>query len=52
MLVTVEGHHDGARDEVLAAVADIEALIRANASPVSVRAGLVDRHTLAFERAD
>jgi DNA/RNA-binding domain of Phe-tRNA-synthetase-like protein len=52
MLVTVEGHHEGAREDVLRATADIEALIRGYASPTSVRTGLVEGGAPAFEGAD
>jgi DNA/RNA-binding domain of Phe-tRNA-synthetase-like protein len=49
ILVTVEGHHDGARADVLAAVADLEGLLRAHAAPATVRSALVDAVTPSFE---
>jgi len=52
MLVTVEGHHDGAREEVMPATADIDALLRAHASPTVVWAGLVDADAPTFGGAD
>jgi DNA/RNA-binding domain of Phe-tRNA-synthetase-like protein len=52
MLITVEGHHDDARAQVEAATADLEALLRAHASPASVRVGLVDADAPAFDGAD
>jgi DNA/RNA-binding domain of Phe-tRNA-synthetase-like protein len=48
VLVTVEGHHDHAADEVAAALADLEALIGAHASPAAMRSGLVDASTRVF----
>ena len=48
MLVTVEGHHDDARQDVLAATADLERLLRTHAAATEVRTGLVDRGTPAF----
>jgi DNA/RNA-binding domain of Phe-tRNA-synthetase-like protein len=51
MLITVEGHHEDAREDVLAATADLEALIRAHAAPASISTGLVDAADPAFEAA-
>ena len=51
MLITVEGHHEDAREDVLAATADLEALIRANSAPGSIVTGLVDIADPAFETA-
>jgi DNA/RNA-binding domain of Phe-tRNA-synthetase-like protein len=51
MLITVEGHHEDAREDVLAATADLEALIRAHAAPASIVTGLVDAADPAFEAA-
>ena len=42
VLVTVEGHHDGAPADVLAATADLEALLQTYAWPTTIRTGLVD----------
>jgi len=41
VLVTVEGHHAGAADDVAAAVADLEALLAAHARPESAAAEIV-----------
>jgi DNA/RNA-binding domain of Phe-tRNA-synthetase-like protein len=41
VLVTVEGHHDGAGEDVAAAVADLETLLRAHAPPVALASGIV-----------
>jgi DNA/RNA-binding domain of Phe-tRNA-synthetase-like protein len=51
MLITVEGHHEDAREDVLAATADLEALIRAHSAPASIVTGLVDAADPAFEAA-
>jgi len=51
ILVTVEGHHDGARTDVEAAVADIEALLRTYAMPASVSTGIVEASASRFSRA-
>jgi DNA/RNA-binding domain of Phe-tRNA-synthetase-like protein len=48
VLVTVEGHHDGARKDVEAAVSDLDALLRAFASPSTTRPAVVDAVTPAF----
>jgi len=50
VLVTVEGHHDGARQDVLAAMADLETLVRSYASPATVRTGTVDATTASLPR--
>ena len=42
VLVTVEGHHDGASADIEAATADLEGLLRTYASPASIQTGLVD----------
>jgi DNA/RNA-binding domain of Phe-tRNA-synthetase-like protein len=47
-LVTVEGHHDAARADVTAAVADLEALLREHAGAGMVRTGVVDATTPGF----
>jgi DNA/RNA-binding domain of Phe-tRNA-synthetase-like protein len=51
VLVTVEGHHDGARSDVEAAVADLEAFVRTYAAPSAVRTGIVDARTPVFSSA-
>ena len=45
VLVTAEGHHDGARADIEAATADLEALLRTYAPPASIQTGLV--HAMA-----
>ena len=42
ILVTVEGHHDGAADEVARATEDLETLLRAHTMPDAMRSGMVD----------
>ena len=42
VLVTVEGHQDGVRADILAASSDLDALLRAYASPDSIQTGIVD----------
>jgi DNA/RNA-binding domain of Phe-tRNA-synthetase-like protein len=42
ILVTVEGHHEGARADIEAAVGDLEALITAFARPTAVASAIVD----------
>jgi DNA/RNA-binding domain of Phe-tRNA-synthetase-like protein len=42
VLVTVEGHHDDARHDVDAAIADIERLLTSFAAPSSIQSGIVD----------
>ncbi|HSK52370.1 MAG TPA: phenylalanine--tRNA ligase beta subunit-related protein, partial [Clostridia bacterium] len=49
VLITVEGHHDGARADVPAAVADLEALLREYMGPEVLRWGIVGAATPAFE---
>ena len=53
ILVTVEGHHDGATTDVAAALADLEALIREHAQPESMTSGIVgaDAPTFGGRRA-
>ncbi len=48
ILVTVEGHHDGAAGDVSRATADLEALLRANTEPATMRSGSVDAGTRVF----
>ncbi len=51
ILVTIEGHHGSAQDDVRAGLADLERLLEtyANASASSRRAAILDRANLAFE---
>ena len=49
LLVTVEGHHDDVRRDVQAAVADLEALLRALAAPATVRTTIVDPASPTFD---
>jgi len=48
VLVTVEGHHDEARADVEAAVADLEALLRMHVRPAAIQSGIVDVHSPEF----
>jgi DNA/RNA-binding domain of Phe-tRNA-synthetase-like protein/predicted nucleic acid-binding protein len=48
VLMTVEGHHEGAGHDVAAAVADLEALLRQHLDPASVASGIVDATTPSF----
>ena len=48
VLVTVEGHHDGAEEDVSAAAADLEALLRAHCGPASMVSGVVSARTPSF----
>jgi DNA/RNA-binding domain of Phe-tRNA-synthetase-like protein len=52
VLVTVEGHHDGAAEDVVAAVADLETLLSRYVSPIAITSGIVDASVLAFVGAD
>ena len=49
ILVTVEGHHSSAATDVAAALDDLERLLRAHASPASLRRGRLDAAHPAFE---
>ena len=49
ILVTVEGHHPDARRDVEAAVSDLESLLRAFASPASIRTAVTDAITPAAD---
>jgi DNA/RNA-binding domain of Phe-tRNA-synthetase-like protein len=49
ILVTVEGHHDAAADDVAAALDDLERLLRAHAGPDALRRGIVSAGSPAFE---
>jgi DNA/RNA-binding domain of Phe-tRNA-synthetase-like protein len=48
VLVTIEGHHDRAEDDVQAAVADLEALLRAHVAPGAIVSGLVTAGSPTF----
>lgn len=48
VLVTVEGHHPGAPDDIDRALRDLQSLIGSHASPTSVRSGMVDAVDPAF----
>jgi DNA/RNA-binding domain of Phe-tRNA-synthetase-like protein len=52
MLITVEGHHDTARRDVVTATADLDALLREYAAPTTIRTGLLDADASAFDTAD
>lgn len=49
VLVTVEGHHDGAAADVRAAVADLEALLADHARPTRMVSAVVDETIPVFE---
>jgi DNA/RNA-binding domain of Phe-tRNA-synthetase-like protein len=51
ILVTVEGHHDGARRDVDAALADLDALLDRFAGPTDTRHGIVDASSPSFDAA-
>jgi DNA/RNA-binding domain of Phe-tRNA-synthetase-like protein len=48
VLVTVEGHHDGAAGDVAAAVADLAALLEAYVGPASLATAILDARTRCF----
>jgi DNA/RNA-binding domain of Phe-tRNA-synthetase-like protein len=48
VLVTVEGHHDGAAEDVAAALADLEALLRRHAAPTTASTAIVNAATPTF----
>jgi DNA/RNA-binding domain of Phe-tRNA-synthetase-like protein len=48
VLVAVEGHHDGAAEDVPAAVADLAALLEAYADPASLATAVLDARTTCF----
>lgn len=49
ILVTVEGHHGGAADDVATALDDLELLLRTHASPITLRRAVLDRASPIFE---
>lgn len=49
VLVTVEGHHDDARRDVEAAVADLETLLGAHAASAELRTAIVDPTSPTFD---
>ena len=49
ILITVEGHHATAAIDVAAALDDLAGLLRAHASPASLRSGLLDAAHPAFD---
>jgi DNA/RNA-binding domain of Phe-tRNA-synthetase-like protein len=48
ILVTVEGHHDGAREDVPAALDELEALLQAHAAPTSLRRAILTASSPVF----
>jgi DNA/RNA-binding domain of Phe-tRNA-synthetase-like protein len=50
VLVTVEGHHEGAAEDVAAAVADLVALLEAHARPEALAAAILDAEAPSFTR--
>jgi hypothetical protein len=51
-MVTVEGHHGSAADDVAAAVDDLQALLRAHASPAAMTAAVLDAGQPVFAGLD
>jgi DNA/RNA-binding domain of Phe-tRNA-synthetase-like protein len=49
ILVTVEGHHDGAAADVVTAVADLETLLRAHARPADLVTGMISAASPTFD---
>jgi DNA/RNA-binding domain of Phe-tRNA-synthetase-like protein len=49
ILVTVEGHHDGAADAVATALDELEALLDAHTAPMSIRRGMLSGSDPAFD---
>ena len=49
ILVTVEGHHDAAHDDVDRALRDLQALLGTYASPATVRSAILDADHPAFD---
>ena len=49
ILVTVEGHHDAAHDDVDRALRDLQALLGTYASPATVRSAMLDADHPAFD---
>ena len=52
VLVTVEGHHDGALTDIADAVADLERLLQSFATPTAVRTGIVVAVRPSFDAED
>lgn len=48
VLVTVEGHHEGAEAEVAAAIADLEAFLSSYTSPAAMSSGIVSASVTVF----
>jgi DNA/RNA-binding domain of Phe-tRNA-synthetase-like protein len=49
VLVMVEGHHEGARDDVAAALADLQMLLMEHGRPSGMTSGMVDASNPSFE---
>jgi len=49
ILVTVEGHHEGAAADVTAALDDLEELLRGHAAPQAIRRGVLSAADPAFD---
>jgi hypothetical protein len=45
----VEGHHEGARDDVAAALADLQMLLMEHGRPSGMTSGMVDASNPSFE---
>lgn len=52
ILVTVEGHHETAADDVTRALADLETLLASYANPATLRRAMLDAHVTSFEPAE
>jgi DNA/RNA-binding domain of Phe-tRNA-synthetase-like protein len=52
ILVTVEGHHATASEDVATALGDLEALLRSHATPAAMVTGLLDADRPVFEGLD
>jgi DNA/RNA-binding domain of Phe-tRNA-synthetase-like protein len=48
ILVTVEGHHDGARQDVASALGDLDTLLRSFAAATSIPSGILDASSPTF----
>jgi DNA/RNA-binding domain of Phe-tRNA-synthetase-like protein len=49
ILVTVEGHHEGAAADIAAALRDLEALLAAHVGPVALTSAILDREARTFD---
>jgi DNA/RNA-binding domain of Phe-tRNA-synthetase-like protein len=49
ILVTVEGHHEKASDDVARALGELESLLRTHAAPATIRTGILGARAPSFE---